>query len=230
MIRKGIIVTRDGMRLLGGPGSGNFGHGGIPGQRGGSAQGGGSSEHVDSVKSYLGVEPKIKSYVVLSKEEFDSKFNSNTVTGMAGAITLPNNEIYIREGSEDSGIHELVHASGFIPDPGASSFINEGLTQIAAEEIGSGVGVDVKSSYKEEVRFCKDLVIPATGMDKQQFFKEYASAQNKTQFLTDKIYENNKDVFSDTEDWGKNVKQNMEDDLRRNIGTSVYLNEISAKK
>ena len=42
MIRKGIIVTRDGMRLLGGPGSGNFGHGGIPGQRGGSAPGGGS--------------------------------------------------------------------------------------------------------------------------------------------------------------------------------------------
>lgn len=41
MIRKGIIVTRDGMRLLGGPGSGNFGHAGIPGQRGGSSSGGG---------------------------------------------------------------------------------------------------------------------------------------------------------------------------------------------
>ena len=41
MIRKGIIVTRDGMRLLGGPGSGNFGHAGIPGQRGGSAKGSG---------------------------------------------------------------------------------------------------------------------------------------------------------------------------------------------
>lgn len=40
MIRKGIIVTRDGMRILGGPGSGNFGHAGIPGQRGGSAPGG----------------------------------------------------------------------------------------------------------------------------------------------------------------------------------------------
>jgi hypothetical protein len=48
MIRKGIIVTRDGMRLLGGPGSGNFGHGGIPGQRGGSAAGsGGIAKNVD---------------------------------------------------------------------------------------------------------------------------------------------------------------------------------------
>ncbi len=40
MIRKGIIITKDGARLLGGPGSGNFGHAGIPGQRGGSAPGG----------------------------------------------------------------------------------------------------------------------------------------------------------------------------------------------
>jgi len=53
MIRKGIIVTRDGMRLLGGPGSGNFGHGGIPGQRGGSAPGGGySSGNVLSNPNY----------------------------------------------------------------------------------------------------------------------------------------------------------------------------------
>lgn len=47
MIRKGIIVTRDGARFLGGPGSGNFGHAGIPGQRGGSAprgSGGGGSQ------------------------------------------------------------------------------------------------------------------------------------------------------------------------------------------
>ncbi len=43
MIRKGIIVTRDGARFLGGPGSGNFGHAGIPGQRGGSRGGGGGT-------------------------------------------------------------------------------------------------------------------------------------------------------------------------------------------
>lgn len=43
MIRKGIIVTRDGFRCLGGPGSGNFDHAGIPGQRGGSAPAGGIS-------------------------------------------------------------------------------------------------------------------------------------------------------------------------------------------
>lgn len=44
MIRKGIIITKDGMRLLGGPGSGNFDHAGIPGQQGGSAPGGGGGD------------------------------------------------------------------------------------------------------------------------------------------------------------------------------------------
>lgn len=47
MIRNGIIITRDGMRILGGPGSGNFGHAGISGQRGGSSSGGGGAT-VDS--------------------------------------------------------------------------------------------------------------------------------------------------------------------------------------
>lgn len=61
MIRKGIIVTRDGHRLLGGPGSGNFGHAGTPGQRGGSAPGGGSwgsgkltQSQQNAIKDYSG--------------------------------------------------------------------------------------------------------------------------------------------------------------------------------
>ena len=54
MIRKGIITTKDGFRCLGGPGSGNFGHAGIPGQQGGSAPGGGgggSSRSGSALKS-----------------------------------------------------------------------------------------------------------------------------------------------------------------------------------
>jgi len=55
MIRKGIIVTRDGLRILGGQGSGNFGHAGVPGERGGSSSGGGGGgDSTKTVKTAYG--------------------------------------------------------------------------------------------------------------------------------------------------------------------------------
>ena len=54
MIKKGILQTRDGFTIwcLGGAGSGNFDHGGIPGQRGGSASGtGGGADTIREGKS-----------------------------------------------------------------------------------------------------------------------------------------------------------------------------------
>ena len=217
-------------RLLGGSGSGNFGHSGRPGERGGSGEGGSGDveqSHIDSVKNYLGVSPTVNHYEVLSESEFDKRFNTDTITGKAGAITLPNNEIYIRSGSEDSGIHELVHASGFIPDKGSSGFINEGLTQVAASEIGSNIEIDVKSSYNDEVKFVNEKLIPATKMDKSDLLKQYATASNKSEFLSNVIFNNNKDVFQNEDDWGKNIHKNIESDLKNTIGTSIYLDEIA---
>ena len=54
---KGIIRTKDGhafvCKELGGPGSGNFGHAGVPGERGGAAPGGGATaSHVYSSSRY----------------------------------------------------------------------------------------------------------------------------------------------------------------------------------
>lgn len=67
MIRKGIIITKDGMRILGGQGSGNFGHAGIPGQQGGSAHGGGGgSEGNGGSRSGSSLKPP-------DDEEFDHK-------------------------------------------------------------------------------------------------------------------------------------------------------------
>ena len=54
-----ILYHRDSIRELGGPGSGNWGHAGIPGQRGGSQKGtGGLSKRPESYKEKKSVKSK----------------------------------------------------------------------------------------------------------------------------------------------------------------------------
>ena len=104
MIRKGIIITKDGFRCLGGPGSGNFGHAGIPGQRGGSAPGGGGgggSEYIS--KNPARIEPFNP---VRSNAKLESLISSMEEKGYDGPpiLTYQDGEIAL------TGSHRIVAA------------------------------------------------------------------------------------------------------------------------
>lgn len=83
MIRKGIIITKDGMRILGGSGSGNFGHAGIPGQRGGSApggSGGGSASVKFNIKNISQDNFNLNDYIPESKDPGEMVTINNSAT------------------------------------------------------------------------------------------------------------------------------------------------------
>ena len=123
MIRKGIIVTRDGMRLLGGPGSGNFGHAGVPGERGGSSSGGG------------GVSSGVLSGVSkgFAKMHADASIEHGMVLGADGGVKLKitgdAQKLMIPKDADVSGTH-LIHNHPNERYPGLSpDDINTAITR-----------------------------------------------------------------------------------------------------
>jgi len=79
---KGIIRTKDGHAVvckeLGGPGSGNFNHAGVSGERGGSASGGGAvASHVYSSSKYSTEEEDDVGEAIAKKlDKSDKEYNT----------------------------------------------------------------------------------------------------------------------------------------------------------
>lgn len=184
-----------------------------------------------AITDYLRVKPKInlKNIIVLPKQEFDAKFNpiESRIVGKTAAITLPGNRIFIRQGHEDSGLHEMIHTAGF-QFPGCEhSVVNEGMTQIATKEIGKTIGLTVRSGYDDEVRIASDI-IKASGMPKQRFLQGYARAKDKIGYVTNQLWNRHKNKFKNESDWGPTdiAKKGFYKELKNLIGYSTYLDQI----
>jgi len=182
------------------------------------------SKGPSAVASYLGKKPEYTEFAVLPKDEFDDRFGNEYggLTGHTTATALPTGEIYIREGNEDFALHELVHASGFMPD-GAGRFLNEGMTQAATEAISRESGIEAYPSYGKERRFVEEYVIPSTGLSAQQVFQGYAKAPHKSEYLADLVWAKHGDKFADTDDWGAGVRDKIAKSLEETLNTNLYL-------
>jgi hypothetical protein len=188
---------------------------------------------IRAISQYLGVAPKARYVRHLPKEEFDRRYNMDygRITGMAGAITLPGNKIYIREGSESSALHEMIHTAGFQYLGCESSVVNEGMTQLATIEIGKKLGLRPHSGYVDEIRIASDI-INAAGVPKRTFLRGYAKASDKYRYISDLLWKKHHRKFRDVDDWGpaERVRKAIYSDLKNLVGYSIYLEEMLKTK
>jgi hypothetical protein len=132
---------------------------------------------VDAVTSYTGRRPQLSRFEILLDEEFEQEVPQGVedrLSGGTAAITV-GHDIYVRAGHEDSAIHELLHAAGMLPD-GVSTFINEGLTQCAAEDIAANLDIHVVPTYKEETKWVRRFMLPLLPTD---YIRGYVVARDK---------------------------------------------------
>lgn len=201
----------------------------------GKWSGGGSSlspsDAASAVEKHLGIKPKFKHATVLSADEFDKKFGSpdDAIHGGVAAIRTIDGAIWIKEGFESDVVHEMVHSAG-MGESGVTTFMNEGVTQAAAEFVAKESGLFIRKTYADEVSFVNEHVIPATGMSRKDFFSGYASASNKAKFISDAIWAVNADKFSDRDDWGATPRQSLEREVATAIGPGSYLSYLSSAK
>jgi len=189
-------------------------------------------KYAGAVESYLGVAPKFRSLQVLPVEEFDKNFGwkmGKELFGLVAGITTPNRDVYVREGSEDSALHELVHAAGFGNGGTLSTFLNEGFTQLATEQIGKLHAIKVPKSYAEEVKVAEDIITRALAEDVQQFFRRFIKAKDKAGWLASALLKKQPTAFDNEEDWGPKslIKKKLVFDLSHMIGWSEYLDQLA---
>jgi|GEM_PF-3118479 ribosomal protein L31E len=188
-----------------------------------------------AVSSYLGVPVPAVPVTVLDDSAFDRAYNTfdDRLFGGVGAITLPSREIVLPRRHRADLVHELVHVA-FGHEVGVSEPVNEGVTQVAAEEIARKMKVRVRKTYADEVRYIRTRVIPATGMGVQAFLKGYARSPDKGEYLAEKIWRTQKRHFTDPDEWGApdRARAVLQQDFRRGLGRydpwTDYLHEVGA--
>jgi len=231
--------TKATISFKGGKGSGFVGH---PGGKGGKGNPGGSQSigsgvfEIDDAKlstiveSNLDVKPNIKSITVLKSNDFNHTMKSKfgQVINIENIAALNHEgDIYVREGFEDSALHEYIHSAGFMPDgKGIDPTINEGLTQAATIYIGGQAGIIGRSGYDSAVDYVNKYIIPLTGMDRGEFFRGYAKTDNKQQFIASAIWSRYGNKFNSVENWGKNVEHNFNKFVATYGGHDIYLSYL----
>ena len=231
--------TKATISFKGGKGSGFVGH---PGGKGGKGNPGGSQSigsgvfEIDDAKlstiveSNLDVKPNIKSITVLKSNDFNHTMKSKfgQVISIENIAALNHEgDIYVREGFEDSALHEYIHSAGFMPDgKGIDPTINEGLTQAATIYIGGQAGIIGRSGYDSAVDYVNKYIIPLTGMDRGEFFRGYAKTDNKQQFIASAIWSRYGNKFNSVENWGKNVEHNFNKFVATYGGHDIYLSYL----
>lgn len=181
----------------------------------------GLADHVaEAFDELLGAQPDAKSYNVLSQGEFNARYGSEfgNLVGETAAVTTDDDEIYVAEGNESFGVHELVHATGFMND-GVGTYINEGVTQAATEIIAKSAGVEVAITYQREVEHVRKYLMPATGLSEEEFYRGYARADDKGEFLVDAVWMAHGDEFSNADDWGTDPKAAMYNSIPWTVGS-----------
>ena len=179
------------------------------------------------VAKYMGRVPSPRGLRYLTDKQWATEVpetESDRLMGGIAAITLPDGAILIREGYEDSAVHELLHVVGLMPD-GISEALNEGVTQAVAEEICDKAGIQVRRTYAREVRFIRHYVLPLTGQSLREFAQDYAAASDKGALIAGRIWQRHGSHFNSVEDWGDPalIPAKLLRDLRSGLDYSIYL-------
>ena len=186
-------------------------------------------KYVQWVQTFVGVKPKFRSLEVLSQKQFDAEYGSESseLFGLVAAIRTRQGDIFVREGSEDSVVHELVHAAGFLDDT-IGTFFSEGFTQLVSQEIAVKHRLKIPQTYKENVALARAIVEQVLSLDIQQFAKQYAKARKKAEWLADTMLEKKAAVFANEEDWGpqSQIRQKLLRELLENYGGFLLVNQL----
>lgn len=215
--------------LKGGSGSGNFGHFGRPGKRGGSASGN-SLSTTFVVNNYLGVDIQ-PSVEVLDAVDFDDLFGSpdDAIHGGVAAIRTDDG-IFIKRGYESDGLHELVHEAGFL-EHGINAFLNEGITQAATESMAKQAGLSVRNTYDREVATVRQYILPAVGVPEREFYRGYARANDKADYIAKLVWNKHQIELSDSDEWGKfNTVHDLKNEIATMLGYAPRLAYVTGKQ
>lgn len=172
-----------------------------------------------AVRGYLGVMPKIANFYKYSEEEWGLTFGNDheMLLGRTAAMYDQDRNLHVRQSraghldQEGSLLHEMVHAAGFDKFTMVSRDVNEGMTQIVAEEIGKLNRIKVTPTYHNEVVTLRRFVLPYVGMDLQKLAKTYARVPDPALLLAGSIWSRYWHLFQNRADWGdlKNVQKSV---------------------
>jgi hypothetical protein len=88
------------------------------------------------------------------------------------------NKIYLLRGNEWSLLHELVHAAGVV-DKDLASWVTEGITEAAAEDIAKSKGMQHRATYPQYVKIVRQQLAPALGLTPMQVAEVVAARPSK---------------------------------------------------
>jgi len=135
-----------------------------------------------AVRDALGKDPDYASCNIVSQNGMRRVMKTHgwrdaEINDTAGFHTQ-DNRVYLLRGNEWSLLHELVHAAGVI-DKDLASWVTEGITEAAAEDIAKANGLDHRSTYPKFVKIVRQQLSPALGLTPTQLAEVVASQPNK---------------------------------------------------
>lgn len=94
-----------------------------------------------------------------------------------------NQNIYVRDDSKWTTLHELIHRAGINADR-ISRFVAEGLVEVIAGQLKQGPD-EHQPTYPDETRWVKDVLLPKLGMTAFELGSAIAKAGDPPRYLAD---------------------------------------------
>jgi hypothetical protein len=178
-----------------------------------------------AVWKYLGVPSRITSFQVGQATDLADP-SAAMLFGQPTGIAGQEGDITLLKGDEASGTHEILHQTGFKPK-GISTFWNESITQIVAEDVGKMFNVPINPGYVKYVPYVRASLIPYVG-DLREFARGYAKAPDKGQYVYNIWWPQIAQYFTNQEDWGQDTGKSFLQSLRGQISDfNVHVNYLA---
>lgn len=174
-----------------------------------------------AVGMYLGRGFGMRSFTV--DPEFGE--DESILFGKPSGMVSPDGHVSVKDAS--NAIHELLHQAGFMPH-GISEHLNEGITQIVAEDVGQFAHLPVVPSYPANTSYLRQYLFPLFPMPIRGFAKKYSVAPDKGKFLADLIWSRYGHALLDPQDWGARPYESMLNEIRRTLGTITVIEYLSS--